>query len=102
MILWAIGFLIHGIHKKAPIYFIGWSGSLLILSIILALDSFVNKGYCLFNSCQPTEFLKTFINTNFDINIINALRGLRITLTFFIIIKMHNYIENIRNKNIKI
>lgn len=102
MIFWALSFLIHGIIKKAPIYFVAWAGSLSILCVILFLDAFVNKGYCLFSSCQPTEFIKTFINTNLNTNIINFLRGLRITITFLVIIKMHRYIEHMRSHTIKI
>lgn len=97
MLLWVIGFFLHGICKKAPLYLISWAGSMIIICTILFLDSFVNKGYCLFSTCQPTQFIQVFINTNFDRNIINLLRALRITLTFIVIIKMHRYIEQRRD-----
>jgi membrane-bound metal-dependent hydrolase YbcI (DUF457 family) len=102
ILFWVIAFVLHGIYKKAPLYFNAWAGSMIIICIILFLDSFINKGYCLFSSCQPTQFIKLFININFDKNIINLLRALRITLTFLVIMKMHKYIEKTRDKDIKI
>jgi hypothetical protein len=94
ILLWNLYFLIHGIVRKAPNYFIAWAASQLIIYGLLVSDSISNN----FSGIALISILKPFFATNFDKNTVNFLRLVGITGVFFVIMKMHNYIEDIRSK----
>lgn len=101
VLLWSFYFLYRGFQYKAPVYFKAWVLAQVIISLTLTIVLFVNKGYCVFNNCEPTNTIIKFIKLDFDPSTIIALRILNLTLIFFIINKMHNYIEKHRNQEIK-
>lgn len=98
-LLWSGYFVWHGfIRKGAPIYFKAWSLAQLIISFTLFIVLFVNKGYCLFSNCQPTNIIRQFVDITFDPATIIGLKLLNLTLLFSVISKMHNFIERNRSQ----
>jgi hypothetical protein len=88
----------HAFKAKAPLYFKSWVLAQLIISFTLATVLFVNKGYCIFASCEPTNTIKAFIDINFDQTTVIVLKLINLTLLFSVIAKMHDFIEKHREK----
>ena len=95
---WCLALLGHGIKYKAPAFFIAFASSQGIIFFFSFLNGFLNKGYCLFLNCEPTNTLKQYFSINYAEDGISIIKFISITLVFLVIMKMHRYIEKIRNK----
>lgn len=91
-IFWCLYILWLGIKGKHA-HLIAWSLAQTIIFGLDALNRFINKGYCIFSSCEPTLTIKKFFDVSFSEDTIALLRFISMTLMFFAILKMHKFID---------
>jgi hypothetical protein len=98
---WCVFILIHALRMKKAAFLASWSVAQMFLFTIDFLDRFLNKGYCLLSSCEPTNTIKQFFNITMNGEGSTIVRFISMTLMFVAIIKMHKFIErHIKEENI--
>ena len=97
---WCFLLLYHEIKHKGSLFMLSWSLAQLLIFIINFLNGFVNKGYCLFSNCEPTNTIRLFLDLNFPPNTLVLIRFTSVSLMFLAIIKMHLFIEKEIKKSI--
>jgi hypothetical protein len=92
-ILWCLYILFRTIKFEKARFITIWSITQIFLFGIDFLDKFLNKGYCIFESCEPTHTLRQYLNISFNGEESSLIRFISMTLMFVVIIKLHKVAE---------
>jgi hypothetical protein len=99
-ITWCLYLLRLAIKGKMHLSIISWCLAQIILFIINFFNNFLNKGYCILSSCEPSNTIRHFLDLNFPPNIISLIRFISMSLMFLMIYRMTRLMKKLKRKDL--
>lgn len=95
---WCLYLVFHSLKHKRRDNVLIWAGAQTLLFIADMIVRFVNKGFCVLPSCEPTNTLIKYFDGMIAEDKTVLIRFISMSLMFVAILRLHNLNEKFKKK----